>query len=267
MSVEPTPRPSGAFPHLDVQERFAGRMAIAALWLLFFGALAQHAYADDDPAAAPLGLFAGLAVARLAWLAWRRCACGPVLTIAADGLTTREWGRIDWQDIAGFTVREERIKFTGHAFLDLCIRRPRRYDLPVSRAMPGRDGFAVRWIRIKWIDVGLAELDRVLCAARARDPAPFAASWGLDMDASEIHAALDEDDMLRIVHAAAGAAGSGDVEVPPEVHAALARAPDVLRAQTDAIARRSQRRRARATVAALVLLAMILLSAIARLID
>lgn len=255
--------PDDDVPYLEVHERFAGRMAIAVGFLLVFGALTQRAIADSDPAAGPIGLFAGLAATRLGWLAWRRRSARTLLTIAVDGLTVRGLGRIAWPDVAGLAVREERIRFSRAAFLDLCIRRPSRYDLPVSRSMPGRDGFAVRWVGIKWIDIEPGALDRVLRAARRHDPAPFAECWGPDMDASEIHAALDEDALL---HTLQGEPQYTDADaLPPEVAAALARAPEVLRAQTDAVARRSERRRRHARGLLVMLLVLLVLMTIARL--
>lgn len=250
---------------LEVRERIARRAAVAILWLGVFGALAYSAYRDADPAAGPIGFFAALAGIRLAWLAWWRFARGVVLSIAHDGLWVRGLGRFAWEDLVGIVVREERIKWKRMAFLDLCIRRPSRYDLAASRRAPGRDGFAVRYVQITWIDVDLEDLRAALRDARGRIAAPFADSWALDMTGPEIRAELDADEVLGVLQRATPALRSGSV-LPDEVEVALARAPQVVRERVRAASLRTERQRRTGVVLTLVIVILTGLSVLASLV-
>lgn len=250
-------------PYLDVRERIAGRAVIALAWLLLFSSITWREYVDGDPIAAAAGFFAALAAVRLGWLVWWRSTRGVVLSIADDGLHLRGIGRIEWPDVVGMVVREERFKWKRMAFLDVCIRRPSRYGLGVSRASPGRDGFAVRYHSVTWIDVELDELAMRLRDARRRFGGPFAEGWALDMTGPEIHAELDADEVRYELRSASPSRRPGD-PVPARLVNALARAPAVVRARAEAVRSRAERRHERLTAIMIVVAAMTVLAILSR---
>lgn len=257
------PHTTSKVPYLDVRERIAGRAAVALAWLLLFSFITWREYVGGDPIAGAVGFFAALAGVRLAWLLWWRTTRGIVLSIADDGLHLRGIGRIEWPDVVGMVVREERFKWKRMAFLDVCIRRPSRYGLGVSRASPGRDGFAVRHLSVTWIDAELDELAMRLRDARRRFGAPFADGWALDMTGPEIHAELDADEVLYELRSALPSQRPGD-PIPERVVHALARAPAVMRAQTAAVASRVERQRTRLTAIMIVVAALTVIAILSR---
>lgn len=258
---------SGPFPVRTVRERFARRLAVAVGFTLFFGLLAQYAFVSRDPWG-PLVALALLPASRAAWLLWSLARHGPLMEIAPDGLTLRHLGRIDWEDIVGFTVRVERVNWAKLVFLDLCIRRPSRYDLPTNRRATGRDGFSAQWINVRWADLAPARLSEALHAARARSPAPFAAGWALDMTGAEIHAELR---MASVMQVMARLDECEDAEVPAELlaemQAEMQRGSGAIVEWAHARVARRKRLERRAYAMVGVIVVLLVASVIARLLD
>ncbi|WP_027084053.1 hypothetical protein [Lysobacter sp. HA18] len=239
---------------LAVYEHYWGRAIFALIFTVLFGWGAYRDYVEHDPALGPVAVMFALPVLRLGWLGWRRATAPALIETTAFGLFIGDVGRIEWGDLVGVALREVRTRYATRMYLDLCIRRPDRYDLSTSVRAPGRDGFGIVAVPLRFASVSPVAIEAAILAARRRERSPFVESWGADMTGAEIHADLDEESLLVELEAIEPALNANG-NIPPRAMDLLSRAPQVIRAAGAARVQRIERagRRAKLTIIAMLL--------------